>query len=205
MSRYHGERVCVESMSVLRIRIRKDPYNFGSRDPHQSQKTDPNPDQHQRQISGAMDGGSKPRVCRPMVADLHHLDEEEDPGPHQSEKSDPEPDPQQSEKRDPYPDPDTHHSVSDPQHCCIGMKKNLCLGSRVCTVYSSAREHIFRDRKNRCLLLCSKSSKHRQTAVDMSWPALLLVGASTSWEEEHLTAPDTEAGQRCFTCYPGTP
>jgi hypothetical protein len=55
-------------------------------------------------------------VCRPMVADLHHFDEEQDPGPHHSEESDPDPDPQQSEKRD--PDPDPHHSVSYPQHKC---------------------------------------------------------------------------------------
>ncbi len=27
------------------------------------------------------------RVCRPVVADLHHFDEEQDPVPHQSEKS----------------------------------------------------------------------------------------------------------------------
>jgi hypothetical protein len=102
------ERECVEScIAVLRIRIRIDLYNFGSRDPHQSQKTNPNPDQHQRQISGAVDGGSKSRVCRPMVADLHHFGEEQDPGPHQSEKSDPDPDPHQSEKRD----LDPHHSV----------------------------------------------------------------------------------------------
>jgi hypothetical protein len=39
-------------------------------------------------------------VCRPKVADLHHFDEEQDPGPHQSEKSDLDPDPKQSEKRD---------------------------------------------------------------------------------------------------------
>jgi hypothetical protein len=56
------------------------------------------------------------RVCRRMVADLHHFDEEQDPGPHQSEESDPDPDPHQSEKRG--PDPDPHHSVSDPQHNC---------------------------------------------------------------------------------------
>ncbi len=31
------------------------------------------------------------RVCRPVVADLHHFDEEQDPDPHQSEKSGPDP------------------------------------------------------------------------------------------------------------------
>ncbi len=30
------------------------------------------------------------RVCRPVVADLHHLDEEQDLDPHFSEKPDPE-------------------------------------------------------------------------------------------------------------------
>jgi hypothetical protein len=39
------------------------------------------------------------RVCRPVVADLHHFDEEQDPDPHQSEKSGP--DHHYSEKRDP--------------------------------------------------------------------------------------------------------
>ncbi len=41
------------------------------------------------------------RICRPVVADLHHFDVEQDldldPDQHQSEKSDPEP--HQSEKR----------------------------------------------------------------------------------------------------------
>jgi hypothetical protein len=36
------------------------------------------------------------RVRRPVVADLHHFDEEHDPDPHQSESSDP--DPHQGEK-----------------------------------------------------------------------------------------------------------
>jgi hypothetical protein len=45
--------------------------------------------------NGAMEGLMIP------VADLHHIDEEQDP------------DPRQRETR--YPDP--HHSVSDPQHC----------------------------------------------------------------------------------------
>ncbi len=31
------------------------------------------------------------RVCRTVVADLHHFDEEQDPDPHQSEKSGPDP------------------------------------------------------------------------------------------------------------------
>jgi hypothetical protein len=44
-----------------------------------------------------------------MVANLHHFDEEQNPGPHQSEESDPDPDPQQSEKRD--PDSDKHYST----------------------------------------------------------------------------------------------
>jgi hypothetical protein len=41
------------------------------------------------------------RVCRPVVANLQHLDEEQDPDPHQSEKLDP--NPHQSEKLDPDP------------------------------------------------------------------------------------------------------
>ncbi len=31
------------------------------------------------------------RVCRPVVADLHHLDEEQDPDPYLSAKLDPDP------------------------------------------------------------------------------------------------------------------
>ncbi len=52
-------------------------------------------------------------LCRPMVADLHDYDEEQDPDPHQSEKSNP----GQSEKRD----LDPNHSVSDPRHWCSGF------------------------------------------------------------------------------------
>jgi hypothetical protein len=48
-------------------------------------------------------------ICRPVVADLDHFDEEQDTDPHQSENLDP--DPYQSENMD----PDPHHGVSDPQ------------------------------------------------------------------------------------------
>jgi hypothetical protein len=41
------------------------------------------------------------RVWNPVVADLHHFDEEQSPDPHQSEKS--EPDPHQRIKSDPNP------------------------------------------------------------------------------------------------------
>ncbi len=40
------------------------------------------------------------RVCRPVIADLHHFDEEPDPDPHQSEKR----------------DTDPHHGDANPQH-----------------------------------------------------------------------------------------
>jgi hypothetical protein len=40
-------------------------------------------------------------VCTPVVADLHHFDEEQDPDSHQSGKSDP--DLHQIEKSDPAP------------------------------------------------------------------------------------------------------
>ncbi len=46
--------------------------------------------------------------CRPVVADSHHIDEEPDPDPHQSEN----PDPHQSEMR-----PDPHLSDADPRPC----------------------------------------------------------------------------------------
>jgi hypothetical protein len=52
--------------------------------------------------------------CRPVVADLHHIDEEPDTDPHQSENSDP--DPHQSEKR-----PDPHLSDADPRSCLKGQ------------------------------------------------------------------------------------
>ncbi len=39
------------------------------------------------------------RVFKPLVADSHHCDEEQDPDPHQSENLDP--DPHQSENLDP--------------------------------------------------------------------------------------------------------
>ncbi len=48
--------------------------------------------------------------CRPVVADLHHIDEEPDPDPNQIENSDP--DPHQSEKS-----PDPHLSDADPRSC----------------------------------------------------------------------------------------
>jgi hypothetical protein len=46
------------------------------------------------------------RVYRPVVADSHHSDEEQDPypDPHLTEQSDP--DPHLSEKLNPDPDPD---------------------------------------------------------------------------------------------------
>jgi hypothetical protein len=49
------------------------------------------------------------RLCRPVVADSHHFDEEQDPNPLKREKSDP--DPHLSEKRD----QDPHKSDADPQ------------------------------------------------------------------------------------------
>jgi hypothetical protein len=55
------------------------------------------------------------RVGRPVVADLHYFDTEQDPYPdpdlHESEQ--PDPDLHKSEKMD--PNPDTHKSLSDPQ------------------------------------------------------------------------------------------
>jgi hypothetical protein len=52
------------------------------------------------------------RVCRPIVADLRRFDEEQDPDPdpHQSKKSDP--GLHQSENRDPDLDPYPHLGVS---------------------------------------------------------------------------------------------
>jgi hypothetical protein len=44
------------------------------------------------------------RICRPMVADLQHFDDEQDPDTHQSEQSDP--DPHQNEQSD----ADSHES-----------------------------------------------------------------------------------------------
>jgi hypothetical protein len=46
----------------------------------------------------------------PVIADLHHFDEELDPDPHQCERSDP--NPRQSEKSDSGP----HQRDADPQH-----------------------------------------------------------------------------------------
>ncbi len=40
-----------------------------------------------------------------LFADSDHIDEEPDPYPHQSEKSDPDPDPYQSKNPDSNPDP----------------------------------------------------------------------------------------------------
>jgi hypothetical protein len=53
------------------------------------------------------------RVCRPLVADSHHFDEEQDLdlNPPLSEKSDPEP--HLSEQRD----PDQHQIDANPQPC----------------------------------------------------------------------------------------
>jgi hypothetical protein len=52
------------------------------------------------------------KVCRPVFADWHYVDQEQDsaPDPQQSEKSDP--DKHQSYKRD----PDPHQSNEDPQN-----------------------------------------------------------------------------------------
>jgi hypothetical protein len=117
-----------------------DPYHFEKPDPdlHQSQKPDPDPLQNQnseaveaqnRALAGnghSHNGGVEAqngavedwRACRPVVADLHHIgevqdpDPDPDPHPHPSEQSDP--DPRQNIQRDPEPDP--HHSAFDPQH-----------------------------------------------------------------------------------------
>ncbi len=45
------------------------------------------------------------RVYRPVVADSHNFDEEQDldPDPHENEKLDLDPDPRKSERLDPYP------------------------------------------------------------------------------------------------------
>jgi hypothetical protein len=77
------------------------------------------------------------RVCIPVVAELHHCDQEQDPDPqanvrpdldqHQSERSDPDPhqcersdlDPHQNEKADPDLDPQQRHT--DPQHCPLAL------------------------------------------------------------------------------------
>ncbi len=105
-------------IAVLLIRIHKDPYKKEA-DPHQSQN------------SGAGEGRvhameawslkMKPcRVCRPVVPDLDPFNEEQDPDPHQSEKS--KPDPHQSEKSDPNP----HDSASDQQqHWLIASSQDL--------------------------------------------------------------------------------
>jgi hypothetical protein len=69
------------------------------------------------------------RACRPEDADLHHFNEEKDPGPHQRGNSDPDPhqieksdyDPHQSDKRD----PDPHQSDVDPQHCLVPSRRNI--------------------------------------------------------------------------------
>jgi hypothetical protein len=100
-----------------------DLHHFGTTDPnpHQSEKKDPDlyhgqqldPDPHQFQYSGAMEAQNRAmecrgrsrwsrgdpneawRVCRPVVADSHHEEQNPDPdlvlNPHQSEKSDPDP------------------------------------------------------------------------------------------------------------------
>ncbi len=63
----------------------------------------------------AHNGDVEWRVCRPVVADSYHFDED----PHQGGKSDP--DPQQIEKSDSYEhhnenrDPDPHQRDADPQ------------------------------------------------------------------------------------------
>ncbi len=51
------------------------------------------------------------RLCRPMVEDLHHFDEDQDPDPHQSEKSDPD-----SIKVKGELDPGSASCVSNRQH-----------------------------------------------------------------------------------------
>jgi hypothetical protein len=39
------------------------------------------------------------RACRPVVADMHHFDEKQDPNPHRNQKSDQDPDTHQSRIR----------------------------------------------------------------------------------------------------------
>jgi hypothetical protein len=50
------------------------------------------------------------RVCVPVVTDMHHVDEKQDPDPHQSKK--PGPNQRLSEKED----QDLHQRDADPQH-----------------------------------------------------------------------------------------
>jgi hypothetical protein len=47
-----------------------------------------------------------------VVTDKHHLDEEQDPDPHRSQKSDPDSDPHRNGKSD----ADPHEGDTDPQH-----------------------------------------------------------------------------------------
>ncbi len=110
-------------------------YSFGKSDPDSHHKPDPDPRQSQsseavevnkgameahhgvtvsmlRRRPGSSQWSHRCRVCRPVVATLHHFDEYPAQDPHQSEKSDP--NPHQSEKSDPDPhqseksDPDSH-------------------------------------------------------------------------------------------------
>ncbi len=50
-----------------------------------------------------------------VVAVLHYLDEEQDPDPHQCERSDSDMHPHRRERSD----PDSHQSDEDPQQYCV--------------------------------------------------------------------------------------
>ncbi len=85
--RVQKEKIVVQS----RIRIHIEPHLFEKTDLDPYQLQSKKPDQN-----GAMEGlvcsqqrheaqMEQRRACRPVVADWHHFDEEQDPDPHQSE------------------------------------------------------------------------------------------------------------------------
>jgi hypothetical protein len=60
-----------------------DPHYFGrldsNTDPHLSEMMDPDPDQHQKSNSSAAEAQNRAlKVCRPVVANSHQVDEEQD-------------------------------------------------------------------------------------------------------------------------------
>jgi hypothetical protein len=74
----------------------------------------------------------------PLVADSRHFDKEQNPDPHQTEKSDPHhikwsgPDPHQSAKADPDPH-QSHNSDPDPYH--NGKASKRCGSATLLPVY----------------------------------------------------------------------
>jgi hypothetical protein len=74
------------------------------------------------------------RVWRLVVPDSHGCDEDPDPDPHRSDKS--EPDPHQSEKR--VPDP--HRSDADPQYSIL-VSANRYVPVRYTTARSMTMMH----------------------------------------------------------------